>query len=334
TEEYIAEGRQSLRNVWSEVDKRLGQFMSLVDEETVVLIVSDHGFRPRAVFDVLPKTNDLLHDMGYLEWADDEGKIIDLSRTIAFAGVNEGWNPYIGVYINTIGRQAQGIILPDSAKVIAQRLADELANLKVEETSEPLYRSVGLVAEHRPTRLRHPNSDIYLEKERALRVIGKNRTVMFDGVRHELNDFLMIRRTEMSGNHDPRGVFLCVGPTFQNKIILPLVAESPYTRALTYVTGYKSHLEGLYDLLRELGFLDPYTTIDVAPTILYLLGLPASVEMEGKLMEGILQRKLLEQQPAGLVQSYDYLHSTAGTNVEATPSDAEVERLRALGYIH
>ena len=334
TEEYIAEGRQSLRSVWGEVDKRLGQFMSLVDEETVVLIISDHGFRPRAVFDVLPKTNDLLRAMGYLEWADDQGKVIDLSRTIAFAGVNEAWNPYIGVYVNTIGRQAQGIIMPDSAQVVARRLADELASLKVKETGEPLYRSVGLVSEHRPTRLRHPNADVYLEKERALRVIGKDRTVMVGGVQRDLNDFLMIRRTVMSGNHDPRGVFLCVGPSFQNKVILPLVAESPYTRALTYVTGYKSYLEGLYDLLRQLGFLDPYTTIDVAPTVLYLMGLPASAEMEGKLMEGILQQRLLEQQPAGLVQSYDYLHATARSDVEATPSDAEVERLRALGYIH
>jgi predicted AlkP superfamily phosphohydrolase/phosphomutase len=332
TPERVTKGRRVLREIWSEVDRRIGQLVALASDDTTVLIVSDHGFKPRAVPLVMPELNVLLNAMGYVVWADAGAREADLTSSRAFVAVSGASESFLGIFVNAVGRQAHGIVPPDSVSVIANRLTKELSELRVEETGEPLFRSVGLVSVDGSKKLRHVGADVYVEKGNALRVAGKGRTVEVGGVRRELDEFLAIHATN-TGNHDPRGVFLGLGPALRDGVFLPLVAESPYARALTYVTGYEKRLEGAYRILRRLGALDQYTSIDIAPTVLYLLGLPSSAQMEGRLMARVLAPELLRQRPLVLVESFEHLRTTGDDEQQGTLSEQTLEQLRALGYL-
>ena len=69
---------------------------------------------------------------------------------------------------------------------------------------------------------------------------------------------------------------------------------------------------------------------DVAPTILALLGVPVSSELEGVVLEGLFAPGAVP--PPERVARYDI--APVGTRVERTPYDEEAhERLRALGYV-
>ncbi len=96
--------------VYAELDKAFGTVMEKVSDDTIVMVMSDHGFAPwNRAFNV----NTWLHQNGYLvlnEGIDissmDMLLGIDWTRTRAYAvGIN-------GLYINLAGRERDGIVDP------------------------------------------------------------------------------------------------------------------------------------------------------------------------------------------------------------------------------
>src|SRR5674476_1679812 len=90
-------------------DTLVGKTLAHVDEETVLFVLSDHGF---ASFERGADLNAWLRQNGYLALqpgATGEGKYlqeIDWSRTRAYTfGL-------AGIYVNEKGREAQGIVEP------------------------------------------------------------------------------------------------------------------------------------------------------------------------------------------------------------------------------
>jgi predicted AlkP superfamily phosphohydrolase/phosphomutase len=71
---------------------------------------------------------------------------------------------------------------------------------------------------------------------------------------------------------------------------------------------------------------------DIAPTLLYLAGLPLSQEMEGSLLSGCIEEPFLKAHPVLSISSYGIPERKR--EVSFTEDDEEIkERLRALGYI-
>jgi hypothetical protein len=297
-----------------------------------VIIISDHGFRPRKKMMAYLRPDDLLEAMGHLTWAEGEEKVIDFSRTRAFSGQRDTYNPVIGFSINVSGRQPEGIVQPESQHVVAKQIAGELRELKVEETGDPLFLSVEVAAEFEGDRKDKEAFDIYVEQAATVRTNGSGRTLVIAGERFLLDEFLT-PKPDNSGNHAPKGVFVGSGPAFRETNVFPLIADSPYTDVLNYVTGYMPRLEGLYRVGRTFGGLDPYTTIDITPTILYLLGLPNSTEMDGVLMERVLSKELLKRRSINTIESYDFIKSPIVQDIEVEDPEETLEQLRALGYI-
>jgi hypothetical protein len=92
-----------------EVDDLLGQTMSRLSPETLLLVISDHGFTH---YDRSVNLNAWLHQHGYLHLlpgatpAKDWLEGVDWSRTRAYAlGLT-------GIYINLQGRESSGIVSP------------------------------------------------------------------------------------------------------------------------------------------------------------------------------------------------------------------------------
>lgn len=103
----------------------------------------------------------------------------------------------------------------------------------------------------------------------------------------------------------------------------------------------KHHLEGV--LLAAGGPIRPGAAVnaglaDITPTVLAILGLPVPRDMEGRVLEEMLEPAFLAQFPVKRIESYESLIDRqailAAAAAEGEGSDAEKqEMLRSLGYI-
>lgn len=115
----------AIREYYTYVDESIGRWLDMVDEDTVILVVSDHGAKRMEGGICL---NEWLWREGYLAFEKDPepGKIVafdelkvDWTRTKAW-----GDGGYYGrVFLNVIGREPEGVI-PQSAY---EEFRDELA---------------------------------------------------------------------------------------------------------------------------------------------------------------------------------------------------------------
>jgi predicted AlkP superfamily phosphohydrolase/phosphomutase len=112
--------------------------MKKIDDNTVLLVLSDHGFAPfrRAVH-----LNTWLRQHGYLRLKENReegrgyGQDIDWAQTRAYAlGIG-------GVYLNLKGREPQGVVEPgEEAKKLSAAIAAELQTLTDAKTGQPVVR--------------------------------------------------------------------------------------------------------------------------------------------------------------------------------------------------
>ena len=128
-----------IHHLYEEMDKLVGQVLPAADDETLVLVCSDHGFAP---FGRQFHLNSWLRQEGYLAVKDEAAakeragiEDIDWSRTAAY-GI--GFN---GLYMNRLGREGQGMLGDDEAGRIADRIARDLESIRDSETGQrPVHR--------------------------------------------------------------------------------------------------------------------------------------------------------------------------------------------------
>ena len=74
---------------------------------------------------------------------------------------------------------------------------------------------------------------------------------------------------------------------------------------------------------------------DVMPTVLYLLGLPVSRDLPGRVLEEALDPELMTERPVRTIESYRRLMPAPATGAarDARANEAELEKLRKLGYV-
>jgi predicted AlkP superfamily phosphohydrolase/phosphomutase len=112
-----------LEGYYEHVDRMLGEVLGRVPEGTLVVAMSDHGFQP---FDRKVHLNSWLRDQGYLVLKEGKqsGQIalgdVDWSKTRAF-GI--GFN---ALYLNLVGREAQGIVRPEESDGLMREIAEKL----------------------------------------------------------------------------------------------------------------------------------------------------------------------------------------------------------------
>ncbi len=101
--------RDAIRTLYQDMDDLVGQTLDRLDDDTVLMVMSDHGFKPfrRGV-----NLNSWLYSHGFLALTNggpsgaDMFQDVDWSRTKAYA-VGFG-----GIYLNLAGREARGIVAP------------------------------------------------------------------------------------------------------------------------------------------------------------------------------------------------------------------------------
>jgi predicted AlkP superfamily phosphohydrolase/phosphomutase len=121
-----------LHHLYERMDQLVGRVLPAVDDRTLLLVCSDHGF---ASFGRQFHLNSWLRERGYLHVKDEarnkpNANVLDIdwARTAAY-GI--GFN---GLYLNLKGRESQGIVEPSQAGELLAKLQRELEAVRDDET--------------------------------------------------------------------------------------------------------------------------------------------------------------------------------------------------------
>ena len=112
------------------LDEKIGDMLSKIDENTYVIVVSDHGAKRMKGAFVL---NEWLIEQGYMTLKKEPEKIIniseadiDWSKTVAW-----GWGGYYArVFINVEGREKMGIVKKSDYEDVRDQLISDLKKIR------------------------------------------------------------------------------------------------------------------------------------------------------------------------------------------------------------
>lgn len=119
--------REGIRILYEEMDEALGAVLEAIDEDTTLIVMSDHGFAP---FYWGVNLNTWLLEKGYVTLKDPskQGRYplfanVDWSRTTAYAvGLN-------GLYVNLEGRERDGVVPESEYEAMLERLERDLLEM-------------------------------------------------------------------------------------------------------------------------------------------------------------------------------------------------------------
>jgi predicted AlkP superfamily phosphohydrolase/phosphomutase len=135
----------ALEEFYEQIDQVLGEALAKVDDDTTLLVLSDHGFAPyRRSFNL----NTWLWNNGYI--ARKQGSIgdpnepfadVDWSNTRAYGlGLN-------GLYINMRGRERDGIVEPAQADALLREIQQKLLQVRDPKDGSSVITRVDLASE-------------------------------------------------------------------------------------------------------------------------------------------------------------------------------------------
>ena len=229
-----------IRDYYRYLDRELGTLLELLDDNTVVLVVSDHGAKK---MDGGICVNEWLRREGYLVLKEEPRGIVPLQRAAVDWARTKAWGEggYYGrLCLNVKGREPQGIIPIGEYEAVR----DELV-AKLEAITDENGRNIG-------TRALKPQT-IYRECQnippdlivtfgnlnwRSVGSLGLNSTYAYE------NDV-----GQDDANHAQEGLFILYDPS-----------------------------------QRERGRVGPAQLVDIAPTVLALMGFPVPSDMIGQII--------------------------------------------------
>jgi predicted AlkP superfamily phosphohydrolase/phosphomutase len=284
-----------------QLDGMLHDLVDLVGPEATVIVASDHGFGPTSSVLYL---NTWLEQQGYLAWAES-------------SPVPSSDNPQLGMaqiarHVNQLdwGRTRAYAATPSSNGIHVVRQRPGMEGGVAPEDYDQFRRA--LADEIR--RIRHPQTgepivaEVWLREEVFSGPFSANAPdltlVLADGGLISIlrSDDPVKQRPWPVGTHRPQGIFVARGPA------IPSGAR-----------------------VSELSILD------VAPTILYSMGLSVPSDMSGRVPEEIFDPDELRRRPVERVVSQaPAAPSHAKPSSVVFDADAEatmMKRLRALGYV-
>ena len=245
--------QNAIRDYYIYVDRRIGDLLSRVGAETTVLIVSDHGAKAMAGGVCV---NEWLMKKGYLHLEQKPAGVtsfgkakVDWKRTVAWG---EG-GYYSRIFLNVKGREPEGLIDPSDYEQTREELRKGLEAITDEQDvniGTKVYKPEEVYPE---TRGIPPDLIVYFGNLswRSVGSIGLESILTFG------ND-----TGPDDANHDMQGIFIMgMGGASGETVLGP---------------GKSRRREGL-------------NLLDVAPTVLHLMGLEVPQDMEGKVIEPQIQ---------------------------------------------
>ena len=332
---------------YEDVDKFLGEVLDKKDDNTTIIIISDHGFGPvhylfnmnywlegigllkrRKRFMTRYKTRTTtlrrgLTKLGYKNFADRlplwiaEMRLpvvrheIDIGGAYAFRNQASCFADVIdwkhtkayadihGINLNLRGREPDGIVSTgkEQEKVI-QYITEQLFSLKDPANNTPVISEVIKKEDifHGPRT--EEATDIYFFFKEG-HYYFPSPDVSGNEIFTKLNGTIPLSGHHIAHRSTQRGIFIAHGPAINNP-----------------------------------AGLDEIRMIDMAPTILYLLGLPLPAEMEGNIIKGLIDGSFLENNPERRSEDDGSFHVDRQKKVLSEKEEDEIkEQLKGLGYL-
>ena len=305
TEDWEFAVRDLCLNYYRQLDSIFQQMVQLAGPEATVLLASDHGFGPTyEVFHV----NTWLARKGYLEWSEAAA---NQEKQTALLGVGQvarhtwllDWN------------KTRAFATTPTSNGINIAVSQDGTGPGVPAAEYQAFRDQ-LVEELREVRSPEDGekiiTGIFTREEifpGPCGHLGPDITLeMRDGGLISIlpGDQIVSQRPVVSGAHRPLGIFGASGP------------------------GIRKGLDA-----------GEISILDVAPTILYSLGLPVYKDLEGRVPQEIFEKTMLDDKPVKISASAatgdgeEEENQTDTDTAEMSEEDERVvmERLRELGYI-
>lgn len=334
----VSESRKyekTILNTYKMIDSFLGELMEMLDEDTHFMIMSDHGFGQKH-----PATNQLnqwLESKGYLAYNKSPqsgssgllGKLyrgvvgktprktkewlwetfptlrdkvqtrlcfanIDWSNTLAYSD-----SLFPNVRINLIGRELHGTVKSTKEyEDIVEKLITELKDLRDMNTGEKIVKEVFRREEIYHGKYVNNTPDLLLRWREDITISGisieQSAEIKPTAPFIPGEDYRVI-----SGDHHLNGIFLARGKDIKN--------------------GIK---------------MDGASIMDIAPTVLYQMGVSIPDDMDGKVLSSIFCESFLDSN--AVAYKHDHLTEDETRDFADYTEEEEKElenRLRGLGYI-
>lgn len=136
--EAVSQYASVIREFYERMDAIIGKVLDSIDEDTTLIIVSDHGF---STFRRAVHVNSWLREQGYLTLkSENEGKPlfqnVDWAHTKAYA------LGFSSIYLNQAGREARGCVEAADVPPLLKELSEKLLALKDPQTRGSAVRAM------------------------------------------------------------------------------------------------------------------------------------------------------------------------------------------------
>jgi predicted AlkP superfamily phosphohydrolase/phosphomutase len=340
-------------SVYEELDHAIGKLLSIAPEDTVTMIVSDHGFGGTG--DKIIYLNSWLKSKGFLAFKNKNendnlfsslsrntalSKLRDLGTRIIPANIRKkllynkigvvkrvesflrfshiDWGQtyayseetpyYPTIWINLKGREPEGIVDPENFDKLRDEIIEKLLQWKDEEDNNPLIKNVfkretiyhGDYVHKAPDLIIdwNLNKKGYSYLSRPSHILNGERAIAkLDITKDKSSKFLFGR----SGSHREFGICIVTG-----KMVKP-----------------------------ENTISNPEIT-DIAPTVLYLLGIPIPKDIDGNVLTSLFDAEYLKRFPIMSAGGETGSISGAKHGDKYYTKDEEEkikERLKGMGYL-
>ncbi len=322
------DGLRSIVTRWyCELDAAIGRILQRLDEDTAVIVLSDHGGGPAPPWSL--NLNAFLRGAGLLtaaggraQVANGMRRLIDHARPVLpgrmwlkrnlpermqrrLRGLRNAtgaiaWErtrayavpiyyPITGVWVNLVGRQDKGTVTPGvEYERVRDELIERLSGLRHPETGTPLVQGVWRREDVYQGPHAQDASDVIVET-----APGYHGGFDLDHLVTDVPDALL---RQVSGSHVFEGIFVAAGGPFRRGVVL-----------------------------------DPPSVADVLPTALHLLGVPLPDDLDGRVVTEALEPEWLASHPVEIAAR----QGGAAGRVELSSGDEGEMRkfLQGLGYV-
>jgi predicted AlkP superfamily phosphohydrolase/phosphomutase len=327
--------RHAIRDVYVHVDRLIGSLMDQVDEQTIVIIMSDHGFGPTT--NVRIRLNQALAHHGLLSFAGERGGTRAFRSLAGFAD-----------------RVLRSTLSNGAKRYLASRLPkwrvwfENLDEAPIDWTRTRAYTNEAFRASPavwlNSTRDNAAHEELLCEAEKALGDLkdpdtGKPAIQHVYRTRELYQGPLVGRAPELIPSWWEDGFLLEQSQPGRNPSADVERSREPITGGVEFAGSHRLH--GVFMMaggpVRQGQVFSGARIIDVAPTVLYLMGLPIPHDMDGVPLVEALNPDFVALRPP-------HHETNGGTAGKPTESPAETvftedearlieERLKSMGYI-
>jgi len=325
--------RDAVLKVYQKLDDALGEFLKYMQNNTTLIIMSDHGAGPHSgkVFYLnewmrrqgllIPKNHKGIRPIisKYIDWLyfylkkilSDEAKDL-LSRKApklraemrsfvktSFIDMN-GTRAYLGenldiININLKGREPKGV-------VEAGREYEELRDFIVERLGEIIDNETG---------------------EKVIEKVYKREEVYTGELLNEAPDLLVV----------PKNYSYLLSKKILNDPDAPLVAYEEHRRGISGIHTIDGIMIFYGNNIRQRNEAASTSIESLAPTILYLLGLEIPDDMDGRVVKEVIAKEFLAKHQVSYSKA-EKISKYAAANLYSDEQKKTIEeRLKGLGYI-